>query len=238
MKSKGHDVFIDVNSITIGDPWARSIEKNISDCDMFVVILTPDALSDSYVKQEVLQAQKQNKIIVPCIHETVEYDEIKWGLEENQGIEFSDKFELALNLYPKIKAIKIGAVDQGRDGDSLDRSNPKISHVNQIEHTKDTPILEDIDALNKKDVTFNDQGKYQEAIDYHDKALWNDTINVAALIDKGNILYNQLKYQEAIKYYDKALKVDPNSGSAQEHKIQALAQLKKSKKKGFFGFGR
>ena len=50
MKSKGHDVFIDVNSITIGDPWARSIEKNISDCDMFVVILTPDALSSSLCK--------------------------------------------------------------------------------------------------------------------------------------------------------------------------------------------
>ena len=34
LRDKGHAVFIDVNSITIGEPWARSIEKNISDCDI------------------------------------------------------------------------------------------------------------------------------------------------------------------------------------------------------------
>ena len=28
------------------------------------------------------------------------------GIRENQGIEFSDKYELALNLYPKIRNYK------------------------------------------------------------------------------------------------------------------------------------
>jgi hypothetical protein len=59
MRNKGHDVFIDINSITIGDPWARSIEKSLSECDLFVVLLTPDALSSSYVEQEVLLAQRK-----------------------------------------------------------------------------------------------------------------------------------------------------------------------------------
>ena len=67
---------------------------------IFVIILTPDSLMSSYVENEVLKAQKQNKIIVPCKHEHVDYSEFKWGLQENQGIEFSDKYELALNLYP------------------------------------------------------------------------------------------------------------------------------------------
>jgi hypothetical protein len=31
LRDNGHDVFTDVNSIRVGDPWARSIEKNISD---------------------------------------------------------------------------------------------------------------------------------------------------------------------------------------------------------------
>ena len=39
-----NDVFIDINSIRIGDPWANSIEENISNCDVFIVILTPDSL--------------------------------------------------------------------------------------------------------------------------------------------------------------------------------------------------
>jgi hypothetical protein len=99
---RGHAVFIDVNSIRIGEPWARSIEKNISECDIFVVILTPDSLTSKNVEREVLQAKKEEKIIVPCIHEYVPYNQIKWGLKNIQGIEFSDKFELALHLYPKI----------------------------------------------------------------------------------------------------------------------------------------
>ena len=42
LRDKGHAVFIDVNNIRIGDPWARSSEKNISECNIFIVILTPD----------------------------------------------------------------------------------------------------------------------------------------------------------------------------------------------------
>jgi hypothetical protein len=59
LRENGHAVFIDVNSITIGDPWASSIEKNISDCDLFVFILTPDSLSSPHVEKEVLQARRE-----------------------------------------------------------------------------------------------------------------------------------------------------------------------------------
>ena len=102
LKNREYDVFIDVNNIKIGDPWARSIEKNISDCDFFVVILTTDSLMKSYVENEVLQAKKNNRIIVPCIHKDVEDKDIKWGLEKKQGIKFSDKFDLARTLPSKI----------------------------------------------------------------------------------------------------------------------------------------
>lgn len=64
MRDKGYNFFIDVDSIRIGDPWASSIENNISECDIFIVILTPFSLTSSYVENEVLQAQRENKIIV------------------------------------------------------------------------------------------------------------------------------------------------------------------------------
>jgi hypothetical protein len=102
LKNREYDVFIDLNNIKIGDTWANSIEKNISDCDFFVVILTIDSLMSSNVENEVLQAQKNNRIIVPCIHKDVEDKDIKWGLEKKQGIKFSDKFDLARTLPSKI----------------------------------------------------------------------------------------------------------------------------------------
>ena len=102
LRENGHAVFIDVNSITIGDPLARSIEKNISDCDIFVVIITHASLRNTEVEKEVLQAEREDKKIIPCIHRDVNYDEIKWNLKSIQGVEFQDKYELARKLYSKI----------------------------------------------------------------------------------------------------------------------------------------
>ena len=49
-----------------------------------------------------MQAQREKKIIIPCFHKNVRVDDIKWGLNKIQGIEFSDKYELARELYSKI----------------------------------------------------------------------------------------------------------------------------------------
>jgi hypothetical protein len=98
LRDKGYNVFIDVNSIRTGEPWTNSIEKNISECDIFVVILTHDSLTSPYIEKEILFAQKENKTIIPCLYEDIEYNDIKWGLEKIQGIKFSDEYKLTRRL--------------------------------------------------------------------------------------------------------------------------------------------
>jgi hypothetical protein len=100
--SEQYDVFTDVNSIKVGDVWSNTIENNISNCDVFVVIVTHGALQSPHVENEVLQAQREKKRIIPCFHRSVIHSEIKWGLNKIQGVEFEDKYELARNLYSKI----------------------------------------------------------------------------------------------------------------------------------------
>jgi hypothetical protein len=100
--SEQYDVFTDVNSIKVGDVWSNTIENNISNCDIFVVIVTHGALQSPHVENEVLQAQRENKRIIPCLHISVIHSEIKWGLNKIQGVEFEEKYELARNLYSKI----------------------------------------------------------------------------------------------------------------------------------------
>jgi hypothetical protein len=101
--SFGHyEVFTDVNSIKAGDMWSDTIEDNISSCDIFVMIVTNGALQSPHVETEILQAQRDKKRIIPCFHRSVRNNDIKWGLNKIQGVEFEDKFELARNLYSKI----------------------------------------------------------------------------------------------------------------------------------------
>jgi hypothetical protein len=39
-----YEVFTDVNSIKVGDTWSDTIEGNISNCDVFVIMVTHGAL--------------------------------------------------------------------------------------------------------------------------------------------------------------------------------------------------
>jgi hypothetical protein len=104
LSSFTHDIFTDVYDIKGGEVWNNTIETNISNCDIFVVIVTFAALRSIEIEREVLQAQKENKIIVPCFHSSIRNSNIKWGLNNIQGVQFDDKFELARNVYSKIFA--------------------------------------------------------------------------------------------------------------------------------------
>lgn len=97
-----YDVFTAVNNIQVGDVWSTDIESNISKCDIFVIIVTYGALQSVHVENEILQVQREKKKIIPCFHRDVRRDDIKWGLEKIQGIEFTDKYGLARSLYSKI----------------------------------------------------------------------------------------------------------------------------------------
>jgi hypothetical protein len=112
-----HDVFIDVKDIMAGTVWTNVIEDNISRCDLFIVVLTHAALQSSEVEKEVLQAQRENKRIIPCTDRIVllrgpEFDRSKWALDRIQGIEFENADGLARELYYRIEQIQ-GRRDKG-----------------------------------------------------------------------------------------------------------------------------
>ena len=73
-----------------GDIWNNTITTNISNCDIFVVIVTDGALQSPHVEREVLQAQREKKKIIPCFLRGINPNKIKWGLEKIQGIEFTN----------------------------------------------------------------------------------------------------------------------------------------------------
>ena len=85
--------------------------------------------------------------------------------------------------------------------------------------------LKDVKSINNKGLALNDLGKYQEAIEYYDKALAINPTYLQALHNKGLALFNQGKYQEAIEWFDKALKVNPNYKYALNGKGSALNGL-------------
>ena len=124
-----HDVFTDIHNIQLGDIWSNTIEKNISACDMFIIIVTHTALKSAEIEKEVLQAQRENKKIIPCFFRDIEKHEKKWGLENIQGIKFDDKFELSRNLYSKIHSESIEASTVSNNLSTLDLKSVKKTNT-------------------------------------------------------------------------------------------------------------
>src|SRR4029079_19800330 len=129
LSKKGHNVFIDINSIKVGEVWSNTIAENISKCDIFIIIITYGSLDSPYVEREVKQAQEEEKKIIPCIQRDIDYEKIKWNLESLQGIEFDDKFELARKLYSRINTIDLNNTSSKENNSSktIVDSNKPIS---------------------------------------------------------------------------------------------------------------
>ena len=194
-KDSGHDIFTDVNNIKPGDVWSSTIENNISNCDVFVIIVTYAALSSPEVEKEVLNAKAQKKKIIPAIHNSVKYTDIKWDLNRIQGIEFEDKHELARSLDLKIirnrERLAGLAEETGR------------RQVND-------PILEFIEKARM----LLEEEQYDNAIKIFDSILMLRSGHIEALNGKGLALLKQEKYEEALERFKEVLQIKPKHPDA------------------------
>ena len=84
---------------------------------------------------------------------------------------------------------------------------------------------DNVSSLTGKGDALYYQEKYDQAIQYYDKALAIDPNDTYALSSKGYALDGLGKYEEAIQYYDKALAIDPNDSNALNGKGYALDGL-------------
>ena len=193
-----HDIFTDIDDIEVGDIWTNIIEDNISKCDIFIVIITFASLRSSEVEKEVLQAQKKNRRIIPCIYRGIKINQLKWNLEKFQGIEFMSKYELARDIYSKIqRQYKIPEAPA---------SNLSVTTVPKPSET----VYEDELNLTQKGDRYSSLQDYEEAVKWYDKALKSDSQYFDALDGKGTALSSLGKYEEALECYYKAARVNPS----------------------------
>jgi hypothetical protein len=131
LKECGHKVFIDTSDIRGGDEWRNTIEKNISDSDIFVLIVSRSAYRRPEVKKELELADNMKKRIIPCINKRyVNYDDLPDNIKKYNGINFQRLDDLIQELDYKIELEK----DEGKtlkvetESSTLEPSN-KYSNV-------------------------------------------------------------------------------------------------------------
>jgi len=77
----------------------------------------------------------------------------------------------------------------------------------------------------KKGIALDELGRYEEAIECHDRALEIDSEDAAAWYNKGIALMKLGRYEEAIECFDEVLKIDPEYAYAWNNKGFSLMKL-------------
>ncbi len=78
----------------------------------------------------------------------------------------------------------------------------------------DDAELNRVTILNNKEMSLYNSGRFNESLDYFDKALSIDPKNVAVLFHKANAIAGLGNYTRAITYYDRMLTLDPKNVAA------------------------
>jgi formylglycine-generating enzyme required for sulfatase activity len=68
----GCDVWYDLSGLDGGSRWIREIEKEISQCDYMLVVLSPDSIISENVEDEVAFAKRLKKKIIPLYYRPCE----------------------------------------------------------------------------------------------------------------------------------------------------------------------
>ena len=113
----GKSAFVAVEDIKKGEPGREDIDKTITECKYFIVIVTVAAPESEEVKREIDLAQKFDKTIIPCKEKE---NSRSWlsklpVISELQQIEFENKEDLARKVISEIlkrETVKSAKKDQ------------------------------------------------------------------------------------------------------------------------------
>lgn len=65
LKAQGYSTWVDRRKLEPGQRWDAEIRQAITQCDILLVVLSPDALASRFVRQEYLEALKRRKQVIP-----------------------------------------------------------------------------------------------------------------------------------------------------------------------------
>jgi tetratricopeptide (TPR) repeat protein len=247
LRGAGADVWYDEHNMGSG-MLLDTIEQEVRNRPVFVVILSPAALRSQWVRDECKWAcmhykRDTTRIIQPMLAGALpDEDDIPMYLQDFKRIEAPGLQPLpiaeairrllhALALTPAGEAPAPVAPQPRESGDDLlERGNALIAQKRYADALplieRATQLLPDsFSAWANLGVVLNMLKRYADALPAHDRALALDPANVPAWNNKGNALNGLGRSADALAALERALALDPSLAAAWDNKGNALDDL-------------
>lgn len=73
--------------LSAGEDWLSRLKDEVSQCDIFLVLLSPDSVNSEWILSEIGAAWALNKLIVPIVTQTGLSSEIPKVLQQFESLE-------------------------------------------------------------------------------------------------------------------------------------------------------
>jgi TIR domain len=94
IKLYGFTVWVDRSKLHAGQEWIDKIENAINECDVLIVVISPQSINSKYVKMEYRYASKNGKKIIPLL--STSCPQIPIDLTNLQQIDFQNTFDVGM----------------------------------------------------------------------------------------------------------------------------------------------
>lgn len=100
LMSNGVDVWWDLSSLQGGDNWTNEIPQAIENCDLCIVVLSPNAVQSEWVQKEYTYALNHKKRIIPILHQAckIPFALVNINVIDVQGSSYQKGLEQILQL--------------------------------------------------------------------------------------------------------------------------------------------
>ncbi len=248
LRDANADVWYDEHNLGSGQLLDR-IEAELKVRPVFIVILSPAALTSQWVRDESKWAYARYKrdpqrIILPVLAQTIQEDDLWMFIEDFKRVEGP-----GLTALPPLEAIQrtLHALSLTAKGTSPEPTSPRPTESaddliargkalqSQQRYAEAIPLLQratqlaprSFDAWFNLGICQNESKHYAEAIDSYDQAILLDPSSAASWHNKGNALWNLKRYSDALAAYERALALDPQSVITWNNKGAALGDLQR-----------
>ena len=220
-----------------GDSWWDKILEELTLCNVFIVILSPDSMKSNWVRRELNVALNEGKQIIPLLHRECE---IRADLKTIQMISFLSpkKYEMAFNEL--LLALGLSTHVEPR--------KTKEEYVNEgILHRKAKRYKEALAAYNhaleldptdpyiygRRADIYRALREYERALQDFDRAfeLNPESATAWAYATRGRVYDGMKQYQKALDDFDRAYQLAPTDPWVNRWRNETIEKLKKSEEK-------
>ena len=248
LRTTGADVWYGEHNMGPGQ-LGPTIERELRDRSLFVVILSPAALASSWVEDETrwaynLYRKDKSRSILPVLASKVAENDIWLFLQDFKRVEGADLQPyppdvavqhilraFSLNLPGQAPVPVSPQPDESADdlitrGRALRAQEKKTDALNLFQRA--TVLAPDsFDAWFNLGITLGDLKRFGEALLANERALQLDSKEVDAWNNLGNSLGNLGRDSEGLAAFEQALALNPNEAMAWNNKGTALGSLRR-----------